>query len=67
MMSASNPLYIPRNLALEVALTQLAEGKSGDLLRIMGALSDPFTARLDCLDLTQGEGEACSFRSFCGT
>ncbi len=67
MMSASNPLYIPRNLALEAALAQLAEGKSGDLLRIMGALSDPFTARLDCLDLTQGEGEACSFRSFCGT
>ncbi|ORC21961.1 MULTISPECIES: protein adenylyltransferase SelO family protein [Rothia] len=67
LMLAHNPVYIPRNLALDAALRQMERGNQQPLEELLEAVSTPFERR-DGLDyLESAPAESRFFTSFCGT
>jgi len=68
-LRAANPLYIPRNMAVEQALAAATEGDLAPFHRLLDVLADPFIERpgLDAFVLPAPEGFAGQFRTFCGT
>lgn len=67
LMLAHNPVYIPRNLALDAALRQMERGNQQPIEELLTAVSKPFERR-DGLDyLEAAPSESRFFTSFCGT
>ncbi|WP_035757629.1 protein adenylyltransferase SelO [Granulicoccus phenolivorans] len=64
-MDTVNPMYIPRNHVLQLALLAAEEGDLGELQRLLGAVTDPCTARPGLEDLARGTD--ASFVTYCGT
>ncbi|WP_237189072.1 protein adenylyltransferase SelO [Rothia nasimurium] len=67
LMEAHNPVYIPRNLALEAALRQVEAGNKEPILRLLDAVTSPFDRRPGYEDLETAPPESRYFMSFCGT
>ncbi|WP_421084072.1 protein adenylyltransferase SelO family protein [Rothia nasimurium] len=67
LMALHNPVYIPRNLALEAALRQVEAGDREPILRILDVVSRPFERQAGCEDLEGAPPESRFFTSFCGT
>ncbi|WP_394213821.1 YdiU family protein [Brachybacterium vulturis] len=66
-MARRNPLYIPRNVHLEVALRSAHLGDLGPVRELLGAVSAPFTRRTG-LEHLEGPGDGGEhFLTFCGT
>jgi len=67
-MDAVNPIYIPRNHRVEEALSAAQTGDMAPFLRLLSAVSDPFTKREGFEDL---EGPAPAgwgdYVTYCGT
>ena len=68
-MHAVNPVYIPRNHAVEEALTNASDhGDLAPLHRLLGAVRSPFTERPGLEDLARpASPSAGTYRTFCGT
>ncbi|WP_185172936.1 protein adenylyltransferase SelO family protein [Rothia nasimurium] len=67
LMLVHNPVYIPRNLALDAALRQMERGNRQPLEELLEAVSNPFERRAG-LDYLEGAPvESRFFTSFCGT
>ena len=67
LMLAYNPVYIPRNLALEAALRQVERGNQQPLEELLEAVSNPFERRAGLDYLEGAPAESRFFTSFCGT
>lgn len=67
LMAGANPIYIPRNLHLEAALTAATAGDTGPILRLLDAVSNPYTRRPDYRDLEETPTSDGPFTSYCGT
>ncbi|HSM28313.1 MAG TPA: YdiU family protein [Thioalkalivibrio sp.] len=68
-MRAANPAVIPRNHRVEAALAAAVEtGDLGPARRLLGALIDPYDARLDDSEYRQPPApEQRVYQTFCGT
>jgi uncharacterized protein YdiU (UPF0061 family) len=68
-MRATNPAVIARNHRVEAALAAAVEtGDLGPARRLLGALSDPYDARLDDSEYRQPPApEQRVYQTFCGT
>ena len=67
LMQTANPVYIPRNLHLEVALRAVEGGDTAPILRLLDAVRQPFTRRPGLEDLESAPARSRFFTSFCGT
>ncbi|MBF0807766.1 hypothetical protein E4U03_03930 [Rothia nasimurium] len=67
LMLAHNPVYIPRNLALDAALRQVERGNQQPLEELLEAVSNPFERRAGLDYLEGAPAESRFFTSFCGT
>ena len=68
-LDAVNPLYVPRNHHLDAALRAATEGDLQPVLRLIDAVSQPFTARPGFEHYADPAPESFSkgFQTFCGT
>lgn len=64
-MEQVNPLYIPRNFPLQLALNRAEDGDLTSLEALMGALDDPFTVHPGAEEFL--EPGPAGFQTFCGT
>ncbi|MFW0169165.1 protein adenylyltransferase SelO family protein [Rothia sp. P4278] len=67
LMKRANPLYIPRNLALETALRQVERGNLEPVLGLIDIISRPFTPQEGAEFLQTAPAQSRFFVSFCGT
>ena len=67
-MRRANPIVIPRNHHVEVALEAAEGGDRGPLERLLDVLRDPFTATPANEPYRGGPPAGCGrYRTFCGT
>ncbi|HET6510320.1 MAG TPA: YdiU family protein [Baekduia sp.] len=66
-MDAINPVYIPRNHAVEDALTAATVGDLAPLTRLVDAVTHPFVERADLADLAAPGPEDDIYVTYCGT
>lgn len=66
-MDRVNPLYIPRNHAVEDALASATVGDLAPLERLTAAVTDPFTERAGYEDLAAPGPEGDTYVTYCGT
>ena len=68
-MDTVNPIYVPRNHLVEEALAAATRGELDPFRTLLGAVTDPFTARpgLDRYALPAPDEFDRSYRTFCGT
>ena len=62
-----NPFIIPRNLAVDDALTAATNGDMAPFTRLLDALRTPYRSRDDASDLAEPGPHRPGFRTFCGT
>ncbi len=68
LMDASNPVFIPRNHRVEHALALATKGDFEAYDRLLEAVSNPFDARKDFIDLAEPpKPEERVLQTFCGT
>ncbi len=68
LMDSANPVFIPRNHRVEQALTLATKGDFTAFDRLLEAVSNPFKARSDLIDLAQPpKPEERVLQTFCGT
>lgn len=67
LMLAHNPVYIPRNLALEAALREVEEGNQQPIVQLLDAIQNPYDRREGYEYLESAPAESRFFTSFCGT
>ncbi|WP_237206647.1 protein adenylyltransferase SelO family protein [Rothia nasimurium] len=67
LMLAHNPVYIPRNLALDAALRQMERGNRQPIEELLEAVSNPFERHAGLDYLEGAPAESRFFTSFCGT
>ncbi|GGH66915.1 protein adenylyltransferase SelO [Rothia aerolata] len=67
LMEQANPVYIPRNLALDAALRAVEAGDQEPLERLLSAIREPYKHKPGCEDLESAPEQSRFFRSFCGT
>lgn len=66
-MDAINPVYIPRNHAVEDALTAATVGDLAPLTRLTDAVTRPFDERDGLADLAAPGPEGDTYVTYCGT
>jgi uncharacterized protein YdiU (UPF0061 family) len=66
-MDRVNPVYIPRNHAVEDALTAATVGDLAPLERLVDAVTHPFDERDGFEDLAQPSPEGDAYITYCGT
>jgi uncharacterized protein YdiU (UPF0061 family) len=67
-MDATNPIFIPRNHRVEQALELATRGDFSAFDRLLEAVSRPFDAREDLIDLAQPPApQERVLQTFCGT
>lgn len=66
-MDAVNPVYIPRNHAVEDALAAATVGDLAPLQRLVDAVTHPFDERDDLADLAAPGPEGDIYVTYCGT
>ena len=67
-MESANPIFIPRNHRVEQALTSATNGDFGPFDRLLDAVSRPFDAHEDLIDLAQPPApQERVLQTFCGT
>ena len=68
-LDAANPVYVPRNHEVDAALRAAVEGDMQPVLRLVGAVSDPFQHRpgLDRYATPAPTSFTQGFQTFCGT
>lgn len=62
-----NPFVIPRNIAVDDALTAATNGDMAPFTRLLDALRTPYRSRDDVSDLAEPGPHRPGFRTFCGT
>lgn len=67
LMNRANPLYIPRNHALDAALAAAEAGDMGPFLELLDAVTHPFEAREGWRHLASAPVGAGAFVTYCGT
>ena len=68
LMRSVNPVYIPRNHALDEALTAAEDGDLRPVRELLEAVTDPFTPRAGLERFAQpGAPDAAPFVTYCGT
>ena len=68
LMERANPIFIPRNHRVEQALAAATNGDFGAFDRLLDAVSRPFDAREDLIDLAQPPApQERVLQTFCGT
>lgn len=67
LMKRANPLYIPRNLALESALREVEGGNLEPILGLINIISNPCTPQEGAEFLQTAPAQSRFFLSFCGT
>lgn len=67
LMASANPVYIPRNMALDAALRAVERGDRGPVERLLAMVREPFVRRPEGADLESAPPESRFFTSFCGT
>jgi len=65
VLAGANPIYIPRNSALQQALDAAVDGDLAPFERMLALVTDPYARRPDTEHFTQGGPDG--FRTFCGT
>ncbi len=65
VVAGANPIYVPRNFALQQALDAAVDGDRRLFERMLTLVTDPYTRRPDTDWYTQGGPD--DFRTFCGT
>ncbi|MFC0672792.1 protein adenylyltransferase SelO [Brachybacterium hainanense] len=67
LMARTNPVYIPRNHALDAALQAAEDGDLGPVRRLLDAVRSPAARRPGLEDLELPAPDASPFITFCGT
>src|SRR5699024_6590326 len=65
VLAGANPIYVPRNFALQQALDAAVDGDRSPFERMLALVTDPYARRPDTEHFTQGGPDG--FRTFCGT
>jgi uncharacterized protein YdiU (UPF0061 family) len=66
-MDRINPMYIPRNHAVEDALAAATAGDLAPYERLVDAVTHPFEERSDLADLTAPGPASDTYITYCGT
>ncbi|WP_373355521.1 YdiU family protein [Pseudoroseicyclus sp. CXY001] len=66
-MAAVNPIYLPRNLPLDAALTAAEAGDLAPIRRVLGIVAAPFTRQEGAEDLAAPAPAGTPFVTYCGT
>jgi serine/tyrosine/threonine adenylyltransferase len=64
-MNSVNPLYIPRNYQLQLAIDAMMQGDAGWLARWMGVLRNPYKEQVGCAEFSEKRPEWARNRPGC--